>query len=147
MTQIVTNITNSINLTTYIDASFWTASGRSEISGVVWFLILSGIIIGLGLIIIVLSIIFIKDYPPKKKLLIPFAWILIGLGITGLIFSLLRIQGVSFFSAYGFWVLIILGFIATAGYFGFRYIFYLPKEQVIYETLKIKKKYLPKRKK
>lgn len=147
MTQIITNITNNINFTNYFDASFWTASGRSEFGGVIWFIMLSGIVIILGLIIVFLSTLFIKDYPPKKKLLIPFSWILIGLGISGMVFGLLRIQGVSFFSAYGFWVLIILGFIATLGYFGFRYIFYLPEEQVSYETLKIKKKYLPKRKK
>lgn len=147
MTQIISNITDNIIFRDYLDASFWTASGRSEFSSVLWFLILSVTMIGLGLIIIFLVTLFVKDYPPKRKLLIPFSWILIGLGVSGVVFGLLRIEGVTFFSGYGFWALIILGFIATVSYFGFRYIFYLPKEQVSYETLKIKKKYLPKRKK
>ena len=144
---MIANIINNINISDYLQASFWTASGRSELGGVLWFILLSGITIGLGVIILALSSFFIKDYPPKKKLLVPFSWFLIVGGINGLVFGLLRVQGVSFFSAYGFWFLIILSLLGTVGYFGFRYIFYLPKEQVNYETLKVKKRYLPKRKK
>jgi len=147
MTEILTKISKSINFKKYSDASFWTASGGSEINETMWFLLLSAIIVLLGLITFVISILFIKDSPPKKKLLLPFSWILMVIGITGAALGFFRIQGVEFFSAYAFWVLMILSLIGVVGYFGFRYIRYLPKEQVRYESYKIKKKYLPKRKK
>lgn len=147
MTEILNNISNSISFSDYSDATFWVSSGRSELSGVLWFLVLSIIIILIGLAIFFVSKFFIKNSPPKKKLLIPFAWILVGLGINGMVLGLFRIEGVTFFSAYAFWGLTILSLIFSTGYYGFRYVRYLPEEEASFESYQIKKKYLPKRRK
>ncbi len=147
MTEILNNISNAINFSDYSDATFWVSSGRSEFSGVLWFLIFSAILVLLGLAIFFISTIFIKNSPPKKKLLTPFSWILVGVGISGIIFGLFRVEGVTFFSAYAFWGLIILGLIFLVGYYGFQYVRYLPEQEARFESYQIKKKYLPKRKK
>lgn len=147
MTELLTNISNNINSSSLLQAKFWISSGRSELLGVVWFLVYSVILLVLGSWVF-LNLKFLgREHPPKQKYLNPFVWGLVPLGILGFVFALFRWEGVSFFSAYAFWALHILTAIVWVLFFSFRCFKYLPKEQANYESYLIKRRYLPKRKK
>ncbi|MCH8821854.1 hypothetical protein IID23_05045 [Patescibacteria group bacterium] len=144
---MLNTISNSISNSEFIRARFWIWSGRSELSDILWFVILSLIFILIGILGLLYLRFFLKDSPPKRKLLTPFSWGSVAVGISGIVFAFFRKEGVGFFSAFGFWVLVILAGVFMVSYFGFRYFKVLPKEQKSYDSYILKKKYLPKRKK
>ena len=144
---MLNTISNSISNSEFIRARFWIWSGRSELSDILWFFILSLIFILIGILGLLHLRFFLKDSPPKRKLLTPFSWGSVAVGISGIVFAFFRKEGVGFFSAFGFWVLVILAGVFMVSYFGFRYFKVLPKEQKSYDSYVLKEKYLPKRKK
>ena len=147
MTEMLSNISNSISNSEFIRARFWIGSGRSDLVEILWFVILSTILIVIGILGLFYLKFFLKDSPPRRKLLAPFSWGFVAVGIAGIVFALFRKEGIGFFSAFGFWALVILAGVFIVFYFGFRYFKILPKEQKIYDSYTLKKKYLPKRKK
>lgn len=144
---MLNNISNSIRSSEFIQAKFWIGSGRSDLSEILWFVILSATFILVGILGLLYLKFFLKKSPPKRKLLTPFFWGSVAVGIFGIVFAFFRKEGIGFFSAFGFWALVILAGVFMVFYFGFRYFKILPKEQKSYESFQLKKKYLPKRKK
>jgi hypothetical protein len=147
MTQIITNISNSIRINELLQAKFWVASGRSNLLEVSWFFVYSIVLLAFGVFIFFYLKIIVKDNPPKQKFFGPFAWMFASLGALGIILGLFRVEGVTFFSAFAFWALHILATLCLIVFFAYRYIRFLPKKQASYESYLLKKKYLPKRKK
>ena len=144
---MLSNISNSIINSEFIQARFWIRSGRSDLSEILWFVILSATFILVGILGLLYLKFFLKKSLPKRKLLTPFFWGSVAVGIFGIVFAFFRKEGIGFFSAFGFWALVILAGVFMVFYFGFRYFKILPKEQKSYESFQLKKKYLPKRKK
>lgn len=144
---MLSNISNSISNSEFIQARFWIGSGRSDISEILWFVILSVTFTLVGIFGLLYLKFFLKNSPPKRKLLTPFSWGSVAVGISGIVFAFFRKEGIGFFSAFAFWALVILAGVFTVSYFGFRYFKVLPKEQKSYDAYILKKKYLPKRKK
>jgi len=86
----------------------------------------------------------IRNYPPKNQIFQPAGWGLFGIGLSGIFFTLIRSQGVSFLGARFFLLLFAVASFAWAGYFLRRYFKELPAEIVSYEAKELKKKYLKK---
>ena len=146
MTEMFQNISNMIRYE-FTQASFWFGSGRESFSDVLWFLIVSGILVALGVIFLLLTSFILKNNPPKQKFVTPFVYVFLITGVVGLIFGFFRKEGVSFFSAYAFWVVDLLAAVSLTIFFAYRYFKFLPGEIENREAYLLKQKYLPKRKK
>ena len=131
----------------YFQAKFWVTSGRGDWQEIFWFLLLSGVLFFVGILIALYLKFRASGNRPLQKYISPIAWSLVVSGILGLIFGLFRKEGVSFFSAYALWALDILLVSLLTLLFTFRLLKFYPKEKHAFDSYLIKKRYLPKRKK
>jgi hypothetical protein len=143
----LTNIIKDIISIQIIQPAFWfrnqgAASFLSvEILGC---LIFFGMVFLLGVFILAFNRWRFKNYPPKNKIFGPVGAGLLGFGVAGIVFTLIRSQGVSFLGARIFLLVFTLASIVWALYFIRRYFRDLPAQIVKYEAGALKKKYLSK---
>ena len=131
----------------YLQAGFWVGSGRADWQEIFWFLLLSGVLFFVGILIALYLKFRASGNRPLQKYVSPIAWSLVVSGILGLIFGLFRKEGVGFFSAYAFWALDILLVSLLTLFFTVRLLKLYPKEKYAFNSYLLKQKYLPKRKK
>jgi len=142
-----TNIIKDIISIQIIQPAFWFRNqGAASFLSVeiLSCLIFFGTVFLLGVFVLVFNRWRIKNYPPKNKIFGPAGAGLLAFGIAGVIFTLIRSQGVSFLGARFFLLVIGLVSVAWAFYFLRRYFRDLPAQIVKYEAGALKKKYLSK---
>ena len=137
------NITKVINIEQIISVEFWFRNpGLASAAELTIWLALFSLVILLGISILLFNKIKIGHYPPKNKILKPAGIGLILTGPTGVIFSLLRWQGIDFL---GVRAILLIIFIVAIGWiltFSYLYCKKIPEASIKYEAKQIKKKYL-----
>ena len=146
--KILLNIIKGIEKIQILQPAFWFRNpGATSLTSVEisTYLVFFGLVFLIGISILVVDRWRIKNYPPKNRILRPAGWGLFGFGLTGIIFTLIRSQGVTFLGVRFFPAAFALASIIWAVYFLCRYFKNLPAEVVKYEAKALKRKYLGRR--
>jgi hypothetical protein len=86
----------------------------------------------------------VGNYPPKNRILNPVGVGLVAIGLSGLVFTLMRSQGISFLGVRFFLIVHVLVAVLWVSYYSYLYFKRLPGEAIAYEAAALKKKYLAK---
>lgn len=95
----------------------------------------------IGLTVVIFNYFFVREYPPKNKILKPLGFGILGFALAGEIFTLFNWQGIDFLGVRFFEAAILIIGLFFASFLVYQYFKTVPKESIKYETAKIKKKY------
>ncbi|OGY22808.1 MAG: hypothetical protein A2172_01570 [Candidatus Woykebacteria bacterium RBG_13_40_15] len=145
ITKTLLSITNNIKNIHQLQLEYWFGSLESlKIQIVLPYFIYFSLSFLFGATLYLYDRVKVGYYPPKNRFFKPFSIGLMIFGVTGALFSLLRILRVSFLGTRFFLFTFILIVAAWGLYFFFKWRKSLPKDIIDYETSLIKKKFLSK---
>lgn len=149
--NIIKTITNIINDTTsiqFLQPKLWFSNPGAASFTNLEILSCLGFFVGaliVGVFVLVIDRWRIGNYPPKNRIARPAGWGLFSFGLTGILFTLIRSQGISFLGARIILVGLALSSVVWCIYFLRRYFKDLPAHVVEHEARALKRKYLAKR--
>lgn len=139
------NIIKDIISIQQLQPSYWFRNpGPASFKDILPVLAFFTLIIFTGVLLLIYNRWKIGRYPPKNKIFKPAAIGLILLGISGVVFTLLRSQGITFLGVRFFLLIFILASLLWILYFFYLYRKRLPREIVKYEARALKQKYFSK---
>lgn len=146
-TPTTQNITNNIRSFLESQLSFWFRNpGPASLAELLIIIFIFSFIVILGATSLIYNRWKIGDYRPKNKIVKPAGVGLVYIGLSGLITTLFRWQGIDFMGARFFPLLFFTFAIVWIGFFAYLYQSALPTEIIKYEAGLVKKKYLTKNK-
>jgi len=141
--KTITNIIKGITSVQQLHFNYWFRNpGPAGFKDVLPPLVFFVLIIIAGIAMLVYNRWRVGRYPPKNRIFTPAGVGLIILGISGVAFTLMRSQGITFLGVRFFLLAHLIAVAALFLYFLYQYKKRLPSEAVKYEADALKRKYL-----